>query len=354
VSRTKLSTLTLLVLLSSTALFAEAATVHLAESGSTLLFPMMNRWVDGYTKLHPDVEIGTEASGSGKGVADAIAGSSQIGASDAYMSAERVAKTPMLNIPLAISAVFVAYNVPGANDAHLRLSGPILARIYDGTIRYWDDPRILAANRESSAKLSHHAIVKIHRYEGSGDTFIFTQFLSFADETWAKRPGYATSINWSGLSDSFGAFGNTGMVEVCKDVPYSIAYVGISYLDQAEAGHVGEAALQNRDGKWVLPTDETVAAAATAFIDHTPRDERISLVFAPGTDSYPMVNYEYAIVAPRQRTKDVADELAHFLGWIVSPSGGSAPDMLHQVHFIALPERIMQQSLAQIAQIGGG
>jgi phosphate transport system substrate-binding protein len=341
----------LAVFLVSAAVAASAASVRLVESGSTLLFPMMNRWVDTYTKAHPDVEIGTEASGSGAGVSAAISGNAQIGASDAYMSNERLAKTPMLNIPLAISAVFVAYNVPNLNDQHLRLSGALLARIYDGTIRYWDDPRILAMNREFSAKLAHHAIVKVRRYESSGDTFIFTQYLSDSDEAWTKRFGFSTSVEWSGLPDSIGAFRNTGVVEVCRSVPYSIGYVGISYLDQATASSVGYAALQNRDGKFVLPSAQSIQAAASSLVDKTPRDGRISLVYAPGANSYPMINYEYAIVAPHQRTKDVADELARFLGWVISPTGGNAPELLDQVHFIPLPERIMEQSKSQIAQI---
>lgn len=332
--------------------WAAADPVQLNETGSTLLYPLMNTWVATYTKAHPDVQIQTDASGSGKGISDAIAGNAQIGASDAYMSAERLAKSPMLNIPLAISAVFVAYNVPGLNDAHLRFSAPVLARIYDGTIRYWDDARILELNREFAAKLPHRAIVKVRRYEGSGDTFIFTQYLSAGDEAWAKRYGFSTAIPWSGLVDSVGAFRNTGMVEVCRSVPYSIAYVGISYLDQATSSNVGFAALENHDGKYLLPTAATIQSAASALVAKTPRDGRISLVDAPGPNSYPMINYEYAIVAPHQRSKDVADELTRFLAWVISPAGGNASDVLNQVHFIPLPERIMEQSQAQIAQIG--
>lgn len=348
--RTKVVLLVAALLLFAT-VAGSAATIRLVESGSTLLFPMMNRWVETYTKAHPDVEIGTDASGSGAGITAAIAGNAQIGASDAYMSTERLAKTPMLNIPLAVSAVFIAYNVPNLNNVHLRLTGSVLARIYDGTIRYWDDARILALNREFAGKLSHRAIVKVRRYESSGDTFIFTQFLSAADDVWAKRFGYNTAIDWSGLSDSIGAFRNTGVVEVCRSVPYSIAYVGISYLDQATASNIGYAALQNKEGKFVAPSAQSIQAAANVLVDKTPRDQRISLVYAPGASSYPMINYEYAIVAPRQRTKDLADELARFLDWVISPTGGNAPEMLDQVHFIPLPERIMEQSKAQIALI---
>jgi phosphate transport system substrate-binding protein len=330
-----------------------AAGVSLVETGSTLLFPMMNRWVAVYTKAHPDIDIGTEASGSGAGINAAIAGRAQIGASDAYMSDTSIAKTPMLNIPLAISAVLVAYNVPEVPvSTHLRFSGPVLARIYDGTIRYWDDARIAALNRDAG-KLPHKALFKVRRYESSGDTFIFTQFLSATDVDWAKRFGFATTIQWSTLPDSVGAFRNTGIVEVCRSVPYSIGYLGISYLDQALASNIGYAALLNRENKFVVPSAQTIGAAASVLIDKTPRDGRISLVNAPGASSYPMINYEYAIVAPHQRSKEVADELSHFLSWVISPTGGGSTEMLDQVHFIPLPAKIMEQSKGQIAQIGG-
>jgi len=329
------------------------AAVRLLETGSTLLYPLMNLWVASYQKSHPGVEITTQSTGSGTGISQAIAGVAQIGASDAYMSDAQMRQSPMLNIPLAISAQQINYNIPGLNDVHLHLSGPVLAGIYAGRIRYWDDPAIKALNRPYASRLPHHVIVPVHRTDGSGDTFIFTQYLSFSTPWWMHGPGYGTSIAWPAVPTAVGAVGNPGMVQTCKDTPYCVAYIGVSFLNQTNAAHLGYAALQNRAGQFVLPTAQTIAAAASALVSRTPEDERISLVFAPGADSYPIINYEYAIVNPHQPNGETASALKAFLTWALSKNGGSSPHYLNAMHFIPLPPSIAAKSLRQIERIGG-
>src|SRR5579872_5713596 len=229
---------------------APAAGARLLETGSSLLYPLMNLWVAGYQKDHADTQITTQSTGSGTGISQAISGVAQIGASDAYMSDAQMKTSEMLNIPLAISAQQVNYNVPGLNDVHLNLSGPVLAGIYSGQIRYWDDAQIKKLNAKYAGKLPHHTIVAIHRADGSGDTFLFTQYLSFSTPSWKNGPGYGTTVSWPSVEDAIGATGNAGMVQNTQATQYSIAYVGISYLNQTNAAHLGYAALQNRDGKF--------------------------------------------------------------------------------------------------------
>lgn len=329
--------------------FGGGAKTRLLETGSSLVYPLMNLWVPAYQKTHPGTQITTQSTGSGTGISQAISGVAQIGASDAYMSDSQMATSKMLNIPLAISAQQINYNLPGLNDVHLNLSGPVLAGIYSGKIQYWDDAAIKAINAKYASKLPHHTIIPIHRSDGSGDTFIFSQYLSFSTPSWKSGPGYGTTISWPAVSTGVGATGNPGMVQSCQNAPYSVAYIGVSFLDQTNAAHLGYAALQNKAGKFVVPTPQTIGAAASALVPKTPKDERISLVFAPGANSYPIINYEYAIVNPKQPDPAVRKALVDFLTWTIKEGG--SPQYLGKVHFLPLPAAVKSLSLAQIGQV---
>jgi phosphate transport system substrate-binding protein len=320
---------------------------QLLETGSSLLYPLMNAWVAAYGKSHKNVQITTQSSGSGTGIAQAMSGVAQIGASDAYMSNGQMREVALLNIPLVVSSQVIAYNLPGLGSAHLHLSGPLLAAMYGGQIRYWDDARIAAANPALRSKLPHRAIIAVHRADGSGDTFMFTQYLAITTPRWKNGPGYGTTISWPPLS-SVGANGNPGMLQTCQTTSYCVAYIGISFLNEITAAHLGYAALQNATGAYVLPTPSTIASAAGAFAHRTPSDERISLIDAPGANSYPIVNYEYAIVNPQQQNAATRAALQGFLRWALSPSGGQRTSFLDAVHFIPLPPPVAEQSVAQI------
>jgi phosphate transport system substrate-binding protein len=329
---------------------AAAQSVHLLETGSTLLYPLFNLWVQDYTKAHPGMQITTQGTGSGTGISEASSGIAQIGASDAYMSPAQVKKTPgILNVPLAISSQMINYNLPGLNQTHLKLSGPALAGIYSGKIKFWDDPVLKQMNPGEA--LPHQAIIPVHRTDGSGDTFIFSQYLSFSDPAWAQNPGYGTTISWPPVQGGIGAEGNPGMVNAAKGNPYSIAYIGISFRSATEGAGLGEAMLQNRAGKFVLASEETVQAAVRATADKTPKDERLSLIFAPGDGSYPIINYEYAIVKTQQPSPEIATAVKAFLEWAISPDGGSAPHYMKAVNFVPLPRRIAALSKAQLQLI---
>ena len=333
------------LLLASVGGRALAATT-LLETGSSLLYPLMNLWVADYQKDNKDVQITTQSTGSGTGISQAIAGVAQIGASDAYISDAQMKSSPMLNIPLAISAQQVNYNIPGLNDKHLNLSGDVLADIYSGKIAYWDDNAIKEINK--GVNLPHLAIVPIHRADGSGDTFIFTQYLTkSAGSKWAA--GYGTTISWPSVSSATGATGNPGMVQQCENAKGCVAYIGVSFLNQTEKAGLGYAALGNKAGKFVLPEGSTISAAAGALDKETPKDERLSLIFAPGENSYPIINYEYAIVNPKQASKDKADETKKFLRWALSE--GQNSKYLNAVHFLPLPASIKKLSEVQINDI---
>ena len=327
-----------------------ASPTHVLETGSSLLYPLFNLWVADYGKKHPDVQITTQSTGSGTGISEAISGVAQIGASDAYLSNPQMKKDPgIANIPLAISSQMINYNVPGLNGKRLKLSGPALAGIYSGAIKSWDDKTIAALN--PGVKLPHKTIVPVHRTDGSGDTFIFSQYLSFSTPSWAKSTSYGTTISWPPVQGGIGAEGNPGMVNAVKGTPYSIAYIGISFKKATDDAKLGEAMLKNRAGKFVLPDVKTVEAAVKATAAKTPKDERISLVFAPGADSYPIINYEYAMVNEAQPSPEMAKTLKAFLDWTVSANGGNASHYVKAVAFVALPPAIAKLSEDQIAKI---
>jgi phosphate transport system substrate-binding protein len=336
------------LLLSATA--ASAANVKLSETGSTLLYPLFQLWVADYAQAAPGVAIETAATGSGAGIDAVIKSSAALGASDAYMSDEEIQHNRgILNIPLAISAETISYNIPELNSAPLKLDGPTLAGIYGGKITQWDAEPIAALN--PGAKLPHQTIVPIRREDASGDTFILTQFLDFSTQTWEDKIGYGTSVAWPNVAGEGAAKGNEGMVETLGKTPYSIGYVGISFRAAAAKAGLGTAELKNQAGKFVLPTSETVNSGASMLDPRTPPDERLSLVYAPGDQSYPLVNYEYAIVSAHQPNADTAAALRSFLLWTISLQGGNATKYLDAVGFIPLPDFIRALSEKQIALI---
>ncbi|SFU32381.1 phosphate ABC transporter substrate-binding protein PstS [Alicyclobacillus macrosporangiidus] len=329
------------------------APITINETGSSLLYPLFNgQWIEAYKSVDPNVSITAASTGSGTGIAQAIAGTVQIGASDAYLSDAQMQQNPsMVNIPLAISAQQVMYNVPGlTGDQHLKLSGDVLAKIFSGKIKVWDDAAITSLN--PGVKLPHQPIIPVHRSDSSGDTFLFTQFLSDTSADWKNAVGFGTSVSWPAVAGAIGVKGNDGVVQALASNKYSIGYVGISWLDKATQQGLGYAALKNKDGNFVLPAKENIQAAAQAGVSNVPDDERISLIDEPGANSYPIINFEYAIVNTKQPA-DMAAALKKFLNWAIDPNGGNKDQYLSPVHFLPLPAEIESKSQAQINKIGG-
>jgi phosphate transport system substrate-binding protein len=329
---------------------AAAQSVNIAETGSTLIYPLFNAWIAAYAKIDPNVHMTAGATGSGAGIAQAVAKQVQIGTSDAYMSDnEAMANPHILNIPLVISAQTVDANIPELRGSALKLSGPVLVGIYSGKIREWAEQPI--ADLNPGAQLPHKAIVPIRRADSSGDTFIFTQFLTFSTPKWENTIGYGTTVSWPSASGVLTVSSNQEMVNTIARTPYSVGYLGASFETDVDKFGLITAMLQNQDGKFLLPTTNTITAAAGALTPRTPPDERLTLVFAPGPDSYPLINYEYAVVSDQQPNPQVGSAISNFLLWCISPQGGSAPSFLTPVHFIALPTSIRARSEIQIAKI---
>jgi phosphate transport system substrate-binding protein len=324
-----------------------SASESLAETGSTLLYPLFNLWAPAYKTQFPQITITTAGTGSGTGISSAAAGTADIGASDAYLSPADATKYPNLeNIPLAISAQQVNYNLPGLKG-NLKLNGTILAEMYQGKIVMWNDPAIAAIN--PGVTLPAIKVVPIHRSDSSGDTFLFTTYLSKQDSAWSSSVSYGTTVAWPAVSGALAFKGNSGMVTGCKANPGCVAYIGISYLAKTTAAGLGEAELLNGSGGYELPTPTTIAAEAAAFASTTPANGTLSLIDGSASGAYPIINYEYAIVSTSQSNPTKATDIKALLDWILT--SGSSSTFLSQVNFQPLPSQVVTISEALVEKI---
>jgi phosphate transport system substrate-binding protein len=321
----------------------------LSETGSTLLYQLMRYWVTAYQGQYQNVSITTGGTGSGKGISAASAGAVNIGASDAYLSSGDLVQNPtLLNIPLAISAQQVNYHVPGLSQGvHLKLNGSVLAQMYEGKITAWNDPAIRRLN--PGVALPGTPVVPLHRSDPSGDTFLFSSYLSTQSPYWDSTYGYGTTVAWPNVPLSAAAKGNDGMVAACKNTVGCVAYIGISFENEAQNDGLGEAQLANTLGQWELPSSASIGTAVASFVSFTPTSETISMVDGPASGGYPIVNYEYAIVSANQRSAATARDIKAFLHWIITT--GNSEQFLGKVQFQPLPPSIVQLCYAQIAKI---
>lgn len=322
--------------------------VTLSETGSTLLYTLFDLWASVYHAKYPNVSINTQATGSANGIAQAAAGAVTIGGSDAYLSeADMSAHKSLMNIAVAVSAQEVNYNLPGVKE-NLQLNGTVLAAMYRGSVKAWNDPQIAALN--PGVNLPDTPVVPLHRSDGSGDTFLFTQYLSKQDPNgWGKLPGFGTAVNFPAAPGALAENGNGGMVTGCAKTPGCVAYVGVSFLNLAEQSGLGEAKLANKSGKYMLLTAKSMQVGAADLAAQTPSNEAISLIDGPAANGYPIVNYEYAVVNSSQKDAATAQTLQAFLHWVVTDGG--SPKFLDTVHFQPLPAPVLKLSDAQIAQI---
>jgi phosphate transport system substrate-binding protein len=328
------------------------ATIY--EEGSTLLYPLYQEWAPAYHSAYSNIAIDPAGGGSGKGVSDAAAGVIDIGSSDAYLSSSQLSEYPgMKNIALEISAQMVNYNIPGLSaSVHLKLTGQVISQIYQGKITTWNDPAI--ANLNPGVSLPADKIIAIHRQDSSGDTFLFTTFLSDTDPSgWGSSIGYGTTVSFPSISNSATGNGNSGMVTACQGTPGCIAYIGISYESSTQKAGLGEAQLANASGNYELPVASTIVAEAKALEAKTPPSETLSLIYDNASDGYPIVNYEYAIIPPKESSNQKAAAVRAFLYWAIDPNKGSSATYLTPVNFQPLTPAVAALSDNQIAQISG-
>ncbi len=316
---------------------AARAQTQLTGAGSTFINPVMTKWAAEYHKVDPSVQINYQSIGSGAGIKQISEGTVDFGATDGPMSDEAIAKLPgkILHIPTVAGGVVLTYNLPGVNG--LKLDGPTIANIYLGKVTKWNDASI--AKQNTGLKLPNTDIAVVHRADGSGTTYIFTDFLSTVDSDWKSKVGKNTAVSWP---VGIGAKGTDGVSGQVKQVPGAIGYVELIYALQNKLLY---ADVKNADGDYVKPSLESVTAAlATATI---PDDFRFSFVNAPGKMSYPISGVTWLLVYQQQKSADKGQKLVSFLKWVLNDGEKMATDL----DYASLPENVRERVLKAVDTI---
>jgi len=323
--------------------FNSFAQLKLNGAGATFPYVIYSKWFDEYHKK-TGIEFNYQSIGSGGGIKQVIEGTVDFGASDAPMTDEQIKqvknkqKTDILHIPTVLGAVVVTYNVKGIGKG-LKLTPDILADIFLGKIKKWNDSRIKKIN--SGMKLPDEPIFVAHRSDGSGTTNIFTGYLTKVSKTWASKVGQGTSVRWPvGL----GGKGNEGVTGIVKQTEGSVGYVELAY---AEKNKLPYAALKNKAGNFVLPTFEAVSAAAAGFMKDIPEDLRVEITDADGKDSYPISGFTWILVYKNMKDKNKAKAIVDFLKWALTDGEKYAQDL----YYAPLPKEVVELDKKKIAQI---
>ena len=314
-----------------------SAQMMINGAGATFPYPIYSKWFDEYIKVDPSVRFNYQSIGSGGGQKQIMAQTVDFGASDGPMSDDNLAKAPgkILHIPTVAGAVVMTYNLEG-NPA-LKLDGETIADIFLGKIKKWNDPKIAALN--SGVKLPDKEIIVVHRSDGSGTTFIFTDYLSKVSSEWKDKAGNNTSVNWP---TGIGGKGNEGVAGQVKQTPGALGYVELIYAIQNKMPY---ADVKNSGGEFVKPTLESVTAAlATANV---PDDFRFSMTNAPGKGAYPIAGATWLLVYQQQKNAANGKKLVEFLKWAAKDGEKMAKDL----DYAPLPEALQARVLKRIEEI---
>lgn len=311
-----------------------AAAIEIHGAGATLPYPLYSRWSAEYQKVDPRVWINYQSIGSGGGIRQIIERTVDFGASDVPMTDEELAKAPgkLIHLPVTLGAVVVAYNLPGAPK--LTLSSELVAGIFLGQIKTWNDPRIAVVN--PSVALPARPITIVYRSDGSGTTAVFTDYLSRVSTAWRTRVGAGKSVRFPvGL----GAKGNEGVAGQMKAAPGTIGYVELAYARHAGLAY---AAIRNRAGTPVEPTLSAIAAAVAA-VARMPDDLRVSIVDAPGEAAYPLSSFSYVLVYEEQADRVKGEALVQFLLWAIHEGQSFGPSLDYAPLPTAVVDRVEEK-----------
>lgn len=317
--------------------FASAQSA-LNAGGATFPYPIYSKWFSEYNKLHPDVQINYQSIGSGGGIRQVLAGTLDFGASDGPMSDDQLAQArfKILHIPTVLGAVVPAYNIPGVN-AELKFSPDVLADIFLGKITTWNDARITKEN--PGVNLPGTQIVIVHRSDGSGTTYIFTDYLSKISKEWKDSVGKGTSVSWKG---GMGGKGNEGVAGYIRNIQGSIGYIELIYALQNKITY---GVVKNAAGVYVKATlDSTTAAAASAKM---PADFRVSITNAPGKDSYPIASFTWLLIPQPSKDAKKGQVIKDFLQWMST----DGQKMTEQLSYAPLPQSVVAQEAAVIKNL---
>jgi phosphate transport system substrate-binding protein len=307
---------------------------HLTGAGATFPYPIYSKWFNEYSQAHPGVEINYQSIGSGGGITQVTKGLVDFGASDMPMTDQALSgsQIKLVHIPTVLGAVVPIFNVAGVQD--LKLGPDVLADIYLNKITSWNDPRIAKDN--PGVNLPGDRIIVVHRSDGSGTSFIWTDYLSKVSKEWADGPGKGTSVNWP---TGIGGKGNENVASLVRQNPGAIGYVELIYALQNK---INFGQVKNASGKWLKASIEGVtAAAATAKI---PADYRVSITNAPGDNSYPISSFTYLLIPAKSADATKAKVLHDMLSWIIKSGESEATNL----SYAPLPDTLAEKVLKTV------
>lgn len=319
---------------------APAWAQNINAAGATFPYPIYSKWFDEYHKLHPNVQINYQSIGSGGGIRQLLDKTVDFGASDGPMTDDQLkqASVKILHFPTVLGADVASYNIPGLT-AELKFTPEALAGIFLGKVTKWNDPAIAGAN--PGLKLPAEDIVVVHRSDGSGTTYIWTDYLSKVSDEWSSKIGKNTSVNWPvGL----GGKGNEGVAGLIKQTPDSIGYVELIYAVQ---NNIPYGSVKNASGEFVKPSLAGVSAAAAGAATSMPDDFRVSITNAPGKAAYPISSFTWLLI-PAQ-IQDSAKKMAikDFLTWMLT----SGQQFCEPLAYAKLPKEVVAKEQKAIAMI---
>ena len=320
-----------LVLTAMVALAAPLGAQTLTGAGATFPNPIYTKWFDAYSK-QTGVQINYQSIGSGGGIRQFTEGTVDFGATDGPMNESQIAAVNgnVLHVPTVLGAVVVTYNLPSLGDTKLKFDGNVLVDIFMGRVTKWSDKRIAALN--PGVKLPDIDLIVVHRSDGSGTTYVFTDFLNKFSREWRDKVGYATSVNWPvGL----GGKGNEGVTQQVKQVEGAVGYVELIY---AISNKLPYADVKNAAGQFVQPSLESVTAAAAGTKLKADTDFRVSITNAEGAGSYPIASFTWLLVHKDTKDPAKAKLVKDFLTWMITPE---AQAMAAELHYSPLPKEVV-------------
>ena len=319
---------------------AGASAQNINGAGATFPYPIYSKWFSEYSAQHPNVKINYQSIGSGGGIRQVSEGTVDFGATDGPMNDDQIksAKVKVMHVPTVLGAVVPVYNIPGVNKA-LNFSGDVIADIYLGKISNWNDPRIVKDN--PGVNLPNNAILPVYRSDGSGTTYIFTDYLSKVSSDWNGKVGKNTSVKWP---TGIGQKGNEGIAGMVRQSPNAFGYVELIYAVQNKMAY---GAVKNSTGKFVTASTDGVTAAAAAAAKTMPADFRVSITNASGATSYPISSFTWLLIPTHSTDPAKAKVLADFLGWMLDHGETQAASLT----YAPLPQPVQDMVRKSIAQV---
>ena len=323
---------------------APLAAQTLTGAGATFPNPIYTKWFDAYNKKS-GVQINYQSIGSGGGIRQFTEGTVDFGATDGPMNESQITavNANVLHVPTVLGAVVVTYNLPSLGTTKLKLDGTVLVDIFMGRITNWNDKRIAQLN--PGVKLPDTDLIVVHRSDGSGTSYIFTDYLNKFSREWKDKVGYATSVNWPvGL----GGKGNEGVTQQIKQTEGALGYVELIY---ALSNNLPYASVKNAAGQFVEPSLESVTAAAAGTKLPKDTDFRVSITNAPGATAYPISSFTWLLVHKDTKDAGKAKLLKDFLSWMITPE---AQKMAAELKYAPLPDPVISLIQARLPTLKGG